>query len=482
MKEAEKQRAERLFYYFQKISGIPRGSRHTDKISDYLMEFAKEQGLAAVRDQAGNVVIRKEGTRGYETAPAVILQGHMDMVCEKKPGSSHDFRKQGLELKRDGDYLYAEGTTLGGDDGIGAAYMLAVLENREIPHPPLEAVFTADEEIGMLGAAALDMASLKGRILINLDSEEEGHLLCGCAGGMTADCRIPVRFAAVFGSWFEVKISGLTGGHSGSEIDKNRANSNLLAGRLLYRLGQQTEYMLSEISGGEKDNAIPRETRMLLAVDSSDEEQLRRILEELQAEFQREYRGSEKQIRIDVTPQGSGTEPALHPTSLQKVIFFLMNVPNGVDKMSGELPGLVQTSCNLGILKLSPEELQAVISVRSAVGSAKRALADRICYLTEFLGGDYEESGAYPAWEFRRESPLRERMTEVWRELYGKEPQVDVIHAGVECGLFYEALEGLDCVSIGPEILNIHTTEEKLSVSSAERVYCYLLEVLKRIR
>lgn len=482
MKAVSEINPERVFFYFQTISGIPRGSRNTDKISSYLMGFAAEHGLEASRDAANNVVIRKKGTEGYEKAPTVILQGHTDMVCEKKPGSSHDFLHQGLKLKAEGDYLYAEDTTLGGDDGIGAAYMLAVLESDTAAHPPLEAVFTSDEEIGMLGAAALDMSALKGRILINLDSEEEGHLLAGCAGGLTAGCRLPVRFGAVSGFWYEIKITGLAGGHSGSEIDKNRANANLLAGRLLYRLGQQTEYVLSELEGGEKDNAIPRETRMLLAVDSGDGELLKSSLAQLQEEFSKEYEGSETQIRIEVTSKGAGTEPGLHPTSLQKVIFFLMNVPDGIEKMSGEISGLVQTSSNLGILKLTPEYLEASVSVRSSLGSAKEALADRICYLTEFLGGEYEASGSYPAWEFRRESPLREMMAEVWREMYGYEPRVDVIHAGLECGLFYGALEDLDCVSIGPDILDIHTTEEKLSVSSAGRVYAFLLRVLEKIR
>ena len=472
----------RVFHYFAKISEIPRGSGHTDKISGFLMDFAGEKGLKACRDAAGNVVIRKEGSKGYEDAPGVILQGHTDMVCEKKPGTDHDFLTQGLTLKREGDFLYADGTTLGGDDGIGAAFMLAILEDREIPHPPLEAVFTVDEEIGMLGAAALDMSALRGRILINLDSEEEGHLLCGCAGGLTAECRIPVRFGAVSGSWYEIRITGLTGGHSGSEIHKNRANSNLLAGRLLYRLGQRLEFVLAELSGGNKDNAISRETTLLLGADSGEEDCLRQVLEELERELRREYAGSDEGIRIVLTSRGPGVQPALDPVSLQKVVFFLMHVPDGVEKMSGEIPGLVETSSNLGILRLGPESLNAWISVRSSVGSAKNALADRICYLSEFLGGDYTASGEYPAWEFRRDSALREIMRETWMELYGAEPQVDVIHAGVECGLFYEALEGLDCVSVGPDILDIHTTEERLSVSSAERVYRFLLKVLEKIK
>ena len=473
---------ERVFYYFQEISRIPRGSGHTQKISAYLMEFARNHGLEAAQDSAGNVVILKEGTEGYEHSAVVILQGHSDMVCEKKPGSSHDFQTEGLDLILEGDFLSARDTTLGGDDGIAVAYMLAILESRDIPHPPLEAVITADEEIGLLGAGALDLSALKGRRLINLDSEEEGHLLCGCAGGMTARCGIPVRFGAVSGCWYEITISGLQGGHSGSEIHKNRANSNLLAGRLLYRLGQKVEYVLSELSGGTKDNAIPRETRMLVGIDSDEKELLKETLRELQEELRGEYRGTEEGLILTAEEKGAGTEPALHPTSLQKVIFFLMNVPNGVEKMSGVIPGLVETSSNLGILCLNPEELSAAVSVRSSVGSAKAALGDRICYLTEFLGGEFHTEGAYPAWEFREQSPLRDKMTEVYRDMYGTEPAVEVIHAGLECGLFYDGLPDLDCVSIGPDILDIHTTEERLSVSSAGRVYEYLLRVLRELR
>lgn len=472
----------RVFHYFQEISGIPRGSGHTDKIKEYLLNFAGEHGFSAAGDAAGNVVIKKPGTAGYENSPTVILQGHSDMVCEKVPGSSHDFLTEGLQLKAEGDYLFAEGTTLGGDDGIAVAYILAILESTTIPHPPLEAVITADEEIGLLGAAALDLSGLEGRLLINLDSEEEGHLLCGCAGGMTEECRIPMRFGAVSALWYEVRISGLLGGHSGSEIHKNRANSNLLAGRLLYRLGRQMEFVLSELSGGTKDNAIPRETRMLIGVDSEDAKTLEETVGTIEREFQKEYRGCDEGITVTAEAKGAGTQPALHPTSLQKAVFFLMNVPNGVEKMSGEIPGLVETSSNLGILNLKGQELAASVSVRSSIGSAKTAVGDRICYLTEFLGGDCHTEGAYPAWEFKGDSPLRDKMTAVYRDMYGTEPVTEVIHAGLECGLFYDGIPGLDCVSLGPDILDIHTTEEKLSISSAGRVYEYLLRVLQELK
>ena len=469
---------ERVFYWFEELSRIPRGSGNMDKISAWLMKFAEERGLEARCDAAGNVIIRKEASAGCEGAAPLILQGHCDMVCEKKDGSAHDFLRDPLQLRTDGDRIWAEDTTLGGDDGIAVAMMLAVLEGTAV-HPPLEAVFTADEEIGMLGASALDFSALKGRRMLNLDSEEEGILLAGCAGGMTANCRIPVRYDEISASWYQVTVHGLTGGHSGSEIDKNRANSSRLAGRFLYCLDRELPFALAELEGGEKDNAIPRKTRMVLGISGDDEEALRETAARLERELRREYRGSDEGITLTVDRAGSGTGPALNPGSLQKVIFWLMNLPGGVEKMSGEIPGLVETSCNLGILKLTPEALAGCVSVRSSIGSARDALGDRICYLTEFLGGGCHMEGIYPAWEYRENSPFRELVKNVYRKVCGKLPGVEVIHAGLECGLFYEGIPGLECVSMGPDISNIHTTEETMSVSSVQRTYELVLKILE---
>ena len=470
---------ERVFYYFEEISKIPRGSGNTDEISSYLMRFAETHGLWAHRDTANNVIIKKPASAGCRHKAPVILQGHCDMVCEKTPESNHDFRKDPLILDVDGDNLYARDTTLGGDDGIAVAYILAILEDDTIVHPDLEAVITTDEEIGLLGAGALDYSLLHGRQMLNLDSEEEGILLAGCAGGMTGQSRIPVNYAEYSANWYEITIHGLTGGHSGSEIDKNRANSNLLAGRLLYTLDQRLEFVLGELEGGTKDNAIPRSTSLLIGIDSQDEALLAEVLRQLESDLTKEYQGSEKSIRLTSEKKGAADRPGLKPSSLQKVIFYLMNVPNGVMKMSGEIPGLVETSCNLGILKLEPGDLYSCSSVRSSIGSAKNALSDRICFLTEFLGGEYLMEGAYPAWEYQKESPFRERVAAVYEQLYGKRPQTEVIHAGLECGLFYEQLTGLECISMGPDIHNIHTTEETMSLSSVQRVYQLILAILK---
>lgn len=472
---------ERVFYYFEELTKIPHGSGDTKRISDYLASFARNRGLSFKQDQSGNLIIRKPASVGYETAPAVILQGHCDMVCEKKPGSTHDFSKDPLKLGIDGDMIYAEDTTLGGDDGIAVAYMMAVLEDDTLAHPALEAVVTTDEEIGLLGAAALDTSSLKGRILLNLDSEEEGILTVSCAGGMTSIMELPVRRDEVSGEHYRIEISGLQGGHSGAEIDKNRANAGQLMGRLLDTLNLRMEYALTELSGGSKDNAIMRSCEAEIVIDGGEEQQLLSCMKELQENLRAEYQGSDEGITIRTERTGSGAAPALNPVSLQKVLFFLMNLPNGIQKMSAQISGLVETSLNLGILRLHPDYLEAVSSVRSSVGSAKEALSRKLEYLTEFLGGDYHVEGSYPAWEYQADTPLQKLAAEVYEEMFQKKPVIEAIHAGLECGIFYEKLPGLDCISFGPDMQNVHTTEERLSVSSTERTYRYLLNILEKI-
>lgn len=473
---------ERVLYYFEEITKIPHGSGNTKQISDYLVGFAKEHQLRYVQDEINNVIIFKDASKGYENAPAVILQGHMDMVCEKTPESSHDFTKDPLKLQVEGDYIFAEGTTLGGDNGIAVAYALAILEDNALPHPALEVVITVDEEIGLLGAAALDTSLLKGRYLINLDSEEEGCFCVGCAGGMTAVTELPVRYQEYTDKKWKITVSGLMGGHSGAEIDKNRANATMLLARFLYEARERAEYSISELAGGQKDNAIPRKAEALVLTDEANGAALADYAQTFTETLRKEYTGSDEGITVTVEPAGEGTEPVLHPVSQEKVLFFLLHYPNGIQKMCGFIDALVETSCNLGITELTPTALKGSASVRSSVKTAKKALADKIAYLTEFLGGSFVVEGAYPAWEYKQDSTLRPVMVEVYKNMYKKEPEVGVIHAGLESGLFYEKLPGLDCVSLGPDMKDIHTSEEKLSISSVKRVWEYLLEVLKRIK
>ena len=472
----------RVFHYFEEICKIPHGSGNTKQISDYLVQFAKDHDLKYIQDEMNNVVIYKPGTAGYENAPTVIVQGHMDMVCEKRPDVDHDFTKDGLNLSVEGDYVSANGTTLGGDDGIAVAYGLALLESDTIAHPPLEVFITVDEEIGLLGAVGFDCSVLKGRRFINLDSEAEGSLWISCAGGLSGISHIPVTRLEAKGEKLTVKISGLMGGHSGAEIDKNRANANSLLGKFLHGLDAEAGYELISVQGGQKDNAITRESIAELLTVKENVEAVKEYAASMQAAWREEYAGTDEGITVTVTEEGEQDVKVLHPTSKEKVVFFLVNVPYGVQKMSGTIKGLVETSTNIGILKTSENEVLGSSSIRSSVETARDTLSDKIEYLTEFLGGEYERQGVYPAWEYRKDSPLRDKMVEVYEEMYGQKPNVVAIHAGLECGLFYKKMEGLDCVSLGPDMKDIHTSEEVLSVSSTERVWKYLVKVLGALK
>lgn len=472
----------RVFHYFEEICKIPHGSGNTRQISDYLVQFAKNHDLKYIQDEMNNVVIYKPGTAGYENAPTVIVQGHMDMVCEKRPDVDHDFIKDGLNLSVEGDYVSANGTTLGGDDGIAVAYGLALLESDTIAHPPLEVFITVDEEIGLLGAVGFDCSVLKGRRFINLDSEAEGSLWISCAGGLSGISHIPVTRLEAKGEKLTVKISGLMGGHSGAEIDKNRANANSLLGKFLHGLDAKAGYELISVQGGQKDNAITRESIAELLTVKENVEAVKEYAASMQTAWREEYTGTDEGITVTVTEEGEQDAKVLHPTSKEKVVFFLVNVPYGVQKMSGTIKGLVETSTNIGILKTSENEVLGSSSIRSSVETARDALSDKIEYLTEFLGGEYERQGVYPAWEYRKDSPLRDKMVEVYEEMYGQKPNVVAIHAGLECGLFYKKMEGLDCVSLGPDMKDIHTSEEVLSISSTERVWKYLVKVMGALK
>ena len=480
MRALENCEPKRVFYYFEELCKIPHGSGNTKQISDYLVSFAKEHGLEYVQDEMNNVVIYKPATEGYEDAAAVILQGHMDMVCEKRPDVDHDFTKDPLNISVKDGYVTANGTTLGGDDGIAVAYGLALLESKDLAHPALEVLITVDEEIGLLGAEGFDCSVLKGKRLINLDSEAEGSLWISCAGGLSGISTIPVQRVEAEGQKAAVKITGLMGGHSGAEIDKKRANANVLMGRFLYSLQQETAYEIISLAGGQKDNAITREADAELLVE--DINSVKACAEKLQKGFREEYAGTDEGITVEITDLGVASAKVLHPTSREKVLFFLMEVPFGIQKMSGSIDGLVETSTNIGIVKLGEDEFLGSSSVRSSVEAAGAALSDKICYLTEFLGGEYTVQGAYPAWEYRKDSPLRDQMVEVYEEMYGEKPNVVAIHAGLECGLFYKKIEGLDCVSLGPNMKDIHTSEEVLDIASTERVWKYLVKVLESLK
>lgn len=468
-----------IFKYFSEISEIPRGSGNEAEISEYLVSFAKSWGLMYTKDEANNVIIIKEATPGYENEPAIMLQGHMDMVCEKRKEGTHDFLKDGIKLLVDGDYLHADGTTLGADNGIAVAYILALLSDKELKHPRIEAVITTDEEVGMNGAKALDLSSLKAKYMINLDSEEEGYLLASCAGGLTGTCTLPLNRVKKEGQAIKISLGGLKGGHSGMDIVNNRTNANKLLARLLFDLREKVPYDVIHMEGGYKDNVIPREAFAKLLISSEDFKQINDNVGELIQIYKKELQASEPDLEYTIEDLGVGQYEPLQPVSFEKLLFLLIQIPYGVQVMSSEIEGLVESSLNLGIFRL--EEDQAVVcnSVRSSKSSYKQYISSKLEYLVEFLGGKYIVRSQYPAWEFKAESKLREHLQKHHKEMFGKKMKVEAIHAGLECGLIAEKMPGIDIVSIGPDMSRVHTIDERLSISSAIRVYKFLERILQ---
>ncbi len=468
-----------VFEYFEEICAIPHGSGNTKQISDYLVAFAKAHGLRCRQDDLNNVVIFQEGTCGLENRPAVIIQGHMDMVAEQDGGCPIDMEHEGLDVTHDGEYVFARGTTLGGDDGIALAYALAVLADKTIPHPPLEVVFTVDEEVGMEGATGVDLSDLTGRTLLNIDSEEEGIFTVSCAGGARASIDLTLARRAVYGPCVKLVVESLQGGHSGVEIHKSRANANKVLGEFLSRVQGLMPLCLTKLSGGSKDNAIPRSASATLVAMGSNIERINGIAEALQAEIREKFDEPEALVYgEDVDALGGN---ALSTGDSAKVIKLLCEVPNGIQSWSRDIEGLVQTSLNLGVAKLDTSGLSLTFSVRSSVNEEKRALLDRLEALCGESGGQFDMSGDYPAWEYRKDSRLRDTMVAVYGRMYGKQPQVVAIHAGLECGILSDKLPGLDCVSIGPDMKDIHTSRERLDIASTQRTWEFLLEVLREL-
>ena len=467
----------RLFYFFEKITQIPRGSGNLEGIRKYLCQFAKENALEYVTDKAGNVIIKKPASQGREQEDTLILQGHMDMVAAVAPGCQKDMKTEAPEIFVDGDLIGAKGTTLGGDDGIALAMVLALLEDKELSAPALEALFTADEETGMYGAAGLDASLLKGRHLINIDSEDEGIFIAGCAGGARADCSVPLKKAEASDlSFLEFTIEGLKGGHSGQMINLGRANANMLAGRLLNELDEVLEgrcYFVSA-KGGSADNAIASLCVLKVSVPSGLKEKALDTAKTLEGIIRNEYEIPDPDIKISVKID----EECRELYKAGDAAHFLMSLPNGVISMSDGVPGLPGTSLNLGVLRFENGILSACFSVRSETDSRKEDLLKKLKCITELAGGKISVAGVYPGWKFEQVSPLRKHMTDVYKDMYKKEAKVEAIHAGLECGLLCSKIKGLDAVSIGPDMRNVHTPDERLSISSSERVYEFLKTVI----
>lgn len=473
-----------VLFYFEELSKIPRGSGNEQAVSDYLVSFAKAHNLEVIQDEALNVLIKKSGTPGYENSPRVVIQGHMDMVCEKDPGIIHDFLKDAIRLKVYDDMIYATGTTLGADDGIAVAMSLALLAAEGIPHPPLEILITTCEETGMDGAHALDPKTISGRTLINIDSEEEGILTVSCAGGCSAIINIPVSWEApdMDMTFLSLTVEGLKGGHSGIEIHKGRGNANKLLARLLDYLNAKIVLTLCSIDGGSKHNAIARDARAVIGIRKEDEALLREQLAELEAVFRDEFKTADPDIRI-LTAQEIQPKQVMTAESAHHVILFLYLIPNGVQSMSMDIEGLVESSLNLGVIQTKEGGVEIISSIRSSVGSIKANIFHTIVSIASLTNGNVVEESSYPEWSYNPDSKIRVLLTELYEKMFEQKPLINAIHAGLECALFDKMFGGqMDMISIGPTMVGVHTTKEHLSIPSTQRTWTFLKEALKAMR
>ncbi|MGN0489468.1 MAG: aminoacyl-histidine dipeptidase [Ruminococcus sp.] len=481
MRDISELKPYKVFKNFKILSSIPHGSGNTKKISDYCVEQAKKHNYKYIQDEADNVIIYVDGTEGYEKAKPVALQGHIDMVCDKTEDCTLDMQNQSLQLLCDEEYIFANNTTLGGDDGVAIAYMLTLMEDKTIPHPPLELIFTADEEIGMIGARALDVENLHTNRLINIDSEVEGVLTVSCAGGVRAVCNIPFTMEKPTGTAYVITIAGLRGGHSGTEINKGRVNANKLAGRMLNYISQETDFKICSINGGKKYNAIPKEAVATVCVDSNNNQEFINATKKFITMIKNEKIVNEPDLHITVEPCIL-PEKCMNHHSTQMVLFTLLQIPDGVQTMSPDITNMVQTSLNMGIVETKDDHIAMSFLLRSNAAAGKQAIVQKLKSFIEYLNGNIEFMSDYPAWEYRADSKLRDIMVKAYIELYGEEPVVTAIHAGLECGILAGKINNMDAVSFGPNIYHAHTPEEKMEIASVERCWEYLKAVLKKLR
>ena len=476
--------SKKVFQYFEEISKIPRGSGNEKAISDYLVKFAREHDLEVTQDESFNVIIKKPASLGFENVPGVIIQGHMDMVCDKNKGVVHDFERDPIKLQVKDGMIYASGTTLGGDDGIAIAYALALLDSDDIPHPPLEVLLTTGEEVGLTGAARVDLSSIKGKYLINLDSEEEGRILSGCAGGVRAKIYLPVLWEDADKALipYKITIGNLKGGHSGGEIDKERANSHKLMGRLLYDMSLSMNFYINRIDGGQKMNAIPRETSAVILISHENSEKLAKKAAEWDGIFKNEYRASDKNVTVTAEKLDMDVDNVFTKSTARSAIGLLLTIPNGIQSMSMEIKGLPESSTNIGVVETSDKNISYESAVRSSVRSRKYYICTQMKVVAEKFGADIEFDGDYPEWEYNPDSSLRKLFIKVYKDIFGRGMEVIATHGGVECGLFKEKLQDVDMVSLGPDIYGVHTPDEHLSIASVQRTWELLLEVLKEIK
>lgn len=469
---------EAVFRYFEEICAVPRGSGNRDGISRYCMETAKKLGLVAKQDEAKNVIIYKPASAGYEQAEPIILQGHTDMVCQKVEGLDFDFERDGIRPFTEGDWIGAEGTTLGADNGVAMAMMFAILEDKALSHPPIEALFTADEEIGLLGAADVSGDWFSGKRMVNLDSEDAETITVSCAGGSEVALSLPLVKTQAEGTQITLCLSGLLGGHSGVEIDKGRVNANLLLGRVLNHL--KTPFSLLSVAGGDKGNAIPPAAKAVFL--TADPDGFCREAASYWATVKEELSDREPQAELTLTEGNQGTAAVMDAETQEKLIFLLNCAPNGIMEMSKSIENLVETSLNLGVLNTEEDAVNLVFALRSNKQSALDALEERVVRFGKTVGCVTEASGHYPPWEYKSESVLRCLTAQIFEEQYGRPPKIEAIHAGLECGVLASKIKDLDCISIGPDLRDVHTVKERLSIPSTAETYGLLTALLRRLK
>ncbi|WP_072993336.1 aminoacyl-histidine dipeptidase [Clostridium cavendishii] len=473
-----------VFKYFEELSQIPRGSGNEKQVSDYLVNFGKELGLEAIQDEALNVIIKKPGTKGYENSPTVIIQGHMDMVCEKNKDTEHDFEKDPLKLRIEGDYIYATGTTLGADNGIAVAYGMAVLASKDLAHPPIELLVTSDEEAGMGGAMALKKEHISGKILLNIDSEEEGFLQVSCAGGVRTNVALDIEWEDANDTLkaLDIRVRGLKGGHSGMEINKERGNSNKLMGRVLNAIADNVEFNLASLNGGSKNNAIPRECDAVILVKPSQVDVVKEIVAHFDGIFKKELEVQDENVRLEIEDIALPKKMFSKETT-DKAVMLLHLIPNGVDTMSRVIKDLVQSSTNLGVVTTTENSVEYDSATRSSVATLKEEIVLRTRNISNLIGANFSTHADYPAWEYNPNSKLREVCQKVMKAQTGKEAEVIAMHAGLECGLFSETLgKDIDMISFGPNMYDVHTPNEHVSISSVKNVWDFLVQVLIELK
>ncbi len=473
-----------LWEHFYQISQIPRCSKHEEKVRQYIIEAAERNGLEYKLDTVQSVAVKKAATPGMEDKPIVVLQSHLDMVCEKNKDTVHDFSKDPIRLVRDGDWISADGTTLGADNGIGVAAALAVMESKNLQHGPLEFLFTIDEETGLTGATELGEDMLEGRILLNMDSEEDGAVYIGCAGGKDTELFLKMESEPVPGGYkvVRVRVGGLQGGHSGLQISEGLGNAVKLLGRFLWKHADAFSLRLMHIDGGSKHNAIPRECDAIVALPADQVEALIAAAQEYDAIYKEELKLSDAGVFVRVDQDGFDQGGPMFSSNLQsRCLNMLYAIPHGVQAMSQAVPGLVETSTNMAVIKTNEEHVSFLTSQRSSVNSALTDLADMVAAVGNLAGAEVHQGNGYPAWQPNPDSPTLKVAEKIHEELFGKKPEVKAIHAGLECGIIGDKFPGMDMISFGPTILGAHSPDERVQISTVEKFWRFLLAILKNI-